>query len=160
MSNTINVDVFDSASMKRAILKLQRHRSSQASALKQTCMDLASLGATRASLDYARTPYDGNKDVTISVEDIPNGAKIVASGESVLFLEYGAGAKYGYGHPEPGAYGPGTFNPNSDNWQDPNGWYYAHGQKSWGNPPSAAMYNAKQVIKDRAATINGVSIHD
>ena len=73
-------------------------------------------------------------------------AAVVASGEGALFLEFGAGYLMGYGHPEPLGYGPGTY-PGKGHWDDPNGWYYEHGKKSYGNPPTAAMYNARKIIQ-------------
>ena len=127
---TITINGFDTASIDSAIQRLEQLRSEQDAKMQEICLDIAQTGAVRASLDFARTPYDGNKDVSVSVDTIPFGARLIASGQSVLFLEYGSGAKMGYGHPQPNGYGPGTYNPLSNNWQNPNGWYYAHGQKS------------------------------
>lgn len=159
MSITIRFNAFDSASVQGAIQQLERLRSEQDNKMQEICLDIAQTGATRASLDFARTPYDGNKDVSVSVDTIPFGARVTASGSSVLFLEYGSGVKYGYGHPEPNGYGPGTYNPLSNNWMNPNGWYYAHGQKSWGNPPAMAMWNAEQIMRDRAQDVmNGANV--
>lgn len=156
MATTIRFNALDSASVASAITKLQRIHSEQKQAIQDVCMDLASIGATRASIDFARVPYQGIKDVSVSVDASEFGAKIVASGESVLFLEYGSGAKYGYGHPDPKFYGPGTWNPTSPHYDDPDGWYLPKekrtykGEKSWGNPPAQAMWNAQQVVKDEA----------
>lgn len=159
MATTIRLNAFDTASVNSAIAELQQLRSEQDTKIQEICLDIAQTGAVRASLDFARTPYDGNKDVSLSVEAIPFGARLIASGSSVLFLEYGSGAKYGYGHPQPNGYGPGTYNPLSDNWKNRNGWYYAHGQKSWGNPPAMAMWNAEQLMRDRAQDVmNGANV--
>ena len=154
---TITFNALDTTSVKSAIAELQRQGLEQQQNINDACLDLATLGATQASLDYARCPYDGNKDVSISVEEIPFGARIVASGESVLFLEYGSGVTMGYGHPRPDGYGPGTYNQLSNNWRNPKGWWYGKRQHSYGNPPAMAMWNAEQVVIDRAnETLNGV----
>lgn len=96
---------------------------------------------------YFQVPYDGDGSVSVNWEE--RGASVtavVATGNAVLFLEFGAGKMMGYGHPEPLDYGPGTYNPSSDKWKSPYGWYYARNQKSYGNPPSAAMYTARKEV--------------
>ena len=153
----IRFNAFDTNSVASAISQLQTLKSESDQKVQEACMDLAAVGAVQASLAYARTPYDGPRSTTVRVEPSEGGAKLIASGYEVLFLEYGAGAKYGYGHPDPNDYGPGTYNPLSDNWKNPNGWYYGHGQKTWGNPPAMGMYYAEQTIRERAdEMMNGV----
>ena len=109
------------------------------------CERLASIGAVTASLGFARVPYNGPKDVAVSVEPLQDGYAIHARGNAVLFLEFGAGAKHGYGHPEPEGNGPGTY-PGKGHWDDPNGWWFGDGEHTFGNPPAQAMYDAKQEI--------------
>lgn len=123
---------------------------------------LAEHGVVSAKMDFSRAFYQGIKDVTLDVTQIgPSHYKVEANGESVLFLEYGAGWKYGYGHPEQGEFGPGTwpdkhFSYNSKgekvaNWENDRGWYLPKekgGGHTMGNPPSAAMYNAVKNIKE------------
>ena len=108
---------------------------------------LAEMGATNVSLIYARTPYTGPKITDVTVEERGEGKyAIVASGQTVLFLEFGAGVTYGDGHPQPMGYGPGTY-PGKGHWDDPEGWYLpksaagARGVHTYGNAPSAAMYH-------------------
>lgn len=142
----ISIDIFDSASINEAVDRLNKYAKDLPQRLDEICEKLAKLGELRASLDFAKVHYDSGSDVSVSVEKIENGSRVLATGESVLFIEYGAGATYGYGHPEPNGYGPGTY-PGKGHWNDPNGWYYKHGKKSYGNPPAAAMYNAKMDIQ-------------
>ncbi len=114
---------------------------------------LAEMGATNVSLGYARALYDGYNDIDVSVEQAENGFDIIASGEKVLFVEFGTGITMGYGHPQAGefGYGPGTYNPQSGNWKNPNGWYFkdTDGQKyhTYGNPPSMTMYETAKQLK-------------
>jgi hypothetical protein len=155
---TITINGFDQASIANAIKELETERARQRKTISDMCVDLATSAATQVSLEYARTPYDGPKDYSVTVRPMVDGAQLIASGQTVMFLEYGAGAKYGYGYPDMTPFVPGSYNPMSDNWKDPNGWFYAHGQRSWGNPPSAAMYHAKQAIKDMARDYYGAKV--
>ena len=126
---------------------------------------LAEMGATNVSLIYARTPYTGPKITDVTVEERGEGKyAIVASGQTVLFLEFGAGVTYGEGHPNPMGYGPGTY-PGKGHWDDPNGWYLPKsamgrsGVHTYGNAPSAAMYytgkGLHQMVKQAAREVFG-----
>lgn len=155
---TITINGFDTASIDAAIAELKKVADPGGTKIQEACMKIARYGASRASDLYGTAQYEtGSSAVEVVAEPTESGARVRASGENVYFIEYGAGALRGYGHPEPNGYGPGTFNPLSDNWKNPNGWYYAHGRKTWGNPPSAAMYYAEQAMRENADTIvNGV----
>lgn len=155
---TITINGFDTASIDAAIRELQTKFKDQNQMVQDACMKVAEFGAKWAEGGYRSAEYpSGANDVVVTAEATGDGARVRASGENVLFIEYGAGALRGYGHPEPNGYGPGTFNPLSDNWKNPNGWYYAHRRKTLGNPPSAAMYYAEQAMRENADTIvNGV----
>ena len=126
---------------------------------------LAEMGATNVSLIYARTPYTGPKITNVTVEERGEGKyAIVASGQTVLFLEFGAGVTYGEGHPNQMGYGPGTY-PGKGHWNDPNGWYLPKsalgisGVHTYGNAPSAAMYHTgkglHQIVKQAAREVFG-----
>ena len=116
---------------------------------------LASLGATVASIQFARAIYNGTNDVSVRVDDTGSVAVIYAEGESVAFIEFGAGITYGSGHPQAGelGMGPGTYPEGKGHWDNPNGWWYAHGQHSYGNPPAMAMYNAVQAMTEEVTRI-------
>lgn len=143
---TVDVNVFDYASVSRAQRRLDEYFADLIEKANTVCERLASMGAVRASLDFARAIYNGTNDVAVSVEPIENGYAIHARGDAVLFIEFGSGASYGYGHPEPEGYGPGTY-PGKGHWNDPNGWWYGNHEHSYGNPPAQAMYNAKRDIQ-------------
>lgn len=115
---------------------------------------LAQMGMEQAQLDYVMARYDGEKDVSVTTEQRgENVVAIVAAGKSVLFLEFGAGYLFGFGHPEADKYdmGPGTYpttKPEGEQgWNDPNGWWYAHNKHTYGNAPSMGMYNARKTIE-------------
>ena len=113
---------------------------------EELCKRLADMGASKAEVNFMSAYYDGEEDHKIDV--IPQGDlcyKVRASGKTVLFVEFGTGL-IGYGHPEVQNMGPGTY-PGKGHWQDPNGWYYAHGQHSHGNPPNMPMYNTVKELE-------------
>lgn len=151
----VDVNIFDYASVSRATRLLDDYYADLNRKADELCRRLAELGATRATMDYSGAYYDGTNDVSVAVEPIAHGYRVRAAGNAVLFIEFGSGT-IGFGHPDPGNYGPGTWSdgPNGKgHWANPNGWYYAHGQKSMGNPPAAAMYHAEQEVKDAVERI-------
>lgn len=117
---------------------------------KKIVDDLAEIGKQTAKGLYDIADYDGDRDTVVDVKGIKGGKAVVASGESVLFIEYGSGL-IGYGHPEPLQYGPGTWSDSEKgkhHWNDPNGWHIpGTGQRTYGNPPAMAMYQAGKEIK-------------
>lgn len=151
----VDVNIFDYASVSRATRRLDDYYADLNRKADELCRRLAELGATRATLDYSGAYYDGTNDVSVTVDAIAHGYRVRASGNAVLFIEFGSGT-IGGGHPRPEGYGPGTWSdgPNGKgHWQDPNGWYYAHGMKSMGNPPAAAMYHAEQDVRNAVERI-------
>lgn len=121
---------------------------------------LAALGASVARIQFAGATYDGTNDVSVRVDDTGSVAVIYAEGEAVAFIEFGSGATMGYGHPDAGKHGvgPGTWSTNESlggkgHWDNPNGWYYAHGKKSHGNPPAMAMVAARDAIVEGVTRI-------
>lgn len=133
-------------------------------ALDEKCQELidrlAAEGVTRAQWRFDMATYDG--DGKVKVEAVPDGklrTYVVATGDAVLFIEFGAGYLMGYGHPEPMGYGPGTY-PGKGHWDDPNGWWLPKAvqeatgkKKSFGNPPAAAMYTTVKDLEERIAEI-------
>ena len=134
------------------------YRKWQEEKARELAERLASLGATVASIRFSRAVYTGKKDVDVSVEELPNGYKVKADGESVLFIEFGSGVTYGYGHPEAGEFGmgPGTYPDGKGHWDDPKGWYLpksAGGGHTFGNPPAMPMYEARKAIEQELPRI-------
>lgn len=134
------------------------YRKWQEEKARELAERLASLGATVASIRFSRAVYTGKKDVDVTVEELPNGYKVKADGESVLFIEFGSGVTYGYGHPEAGEFGmgPGTYPDGKGHWDDPKGWYLpksAGGGHTFGNPPSMPMYEARKAIEQELPRI-------
>lgn len=138
--------------------ELSVYRKWQEEKARELADRLASLGATVASIRFSRAVYTGKKDVDVTVEELPNGYKVKADGESVLFIEFGSGVTYGYGHPEAGEFGmgPGTYPDGKGHWDDPRGWYLpksAGGGHTFGNPPAMPMYEARKAIEQELPRI-------
>ena len=132
---------------------------------------LAEAGCEAVAVTYAGTRYTGLRDENVTVEDRgPGKYAIVASGQTVLFVEFGAGVSYSaQQHPlagsfEGGPYGPGTY-PGQVHAMDTWGWYLPKsaagksGVHTYGNPPSMAMYNTgkslREVIQKAAKEVFG-----
>ena len=130
---------------------------------------LGALGITEAQMRFNLAPYDGDRDAEVGslVWVNENTAQIIASGSTVLFIEFGAGIYYGE---EAGAYaqnhgyGPGTYGPHGwdDYWfyrGDPGtaGGEYAKGKDSvvitHGNPAARPMYYAAEEMRKRISEI-------
>lgn len=139
------------------ILRLQDYKKTLKAKADMLAKVLAEAGAQAASISFKGTGYLGNDHVDVTVEDRgPGSYAIIANGEAVLFLEFGAGVTMGYGHPEPGEYGPGTY-PGQKYAMTGKGWWLPKakgGGHTYGNPPTAAMYyTAKSLhaLVERAA---------
>lgn len=153
----ITLDPFDDASIDRAIKQLQSYQKSLKSKGKEICKRLAKYGADLAMVDYSKVAYVGEKDVFVSVEETEKGYRILADGETVLILEFGAGVTYGYGHEQAGEFGmgPGTY-PGQKHAMDPKGWHLPKdkgGAHTYGNAPSMAMYNAARSLRERVEQV-------
>jgi hypothetical protein len=153
MAKRISIQLSDE-SIKNGIRELRIYKKWVEAKETELRMRLAQLGATVASIQFSRAIYNGSKDVTVRVDATGTVAVIYAEGESVAFIEFGSGIKYGYGHPQAGEHGvgPGTY-PGKGHWDNPKGWWYGHGQHSYGNPPAMAMYDAVQTMTAEITSI-------
>ena len=156
MSKTIHIDVFDPASINNAVREIEEYKKWVQKKTKELAKRLAAIGVTLAAIEYSRVPYQGLKDVNLSIEvgAKPNQYDIVANGETVLILEFGAGVRYGYGHPqaEQFGYGPTTY-PGQTHAADPNGWYIPGCEHTYGNPPAMAMYLTGKELHQRVLEV-------
>ena len=131
-------------------------------------MRLAALGATVASIRFSTAIYTGTNDVTVRVDDNGTVATIYAEGESVAFIEFGAGVHYNSGSSYPiakpsgiveiGEYGKKQG--KKDEWRykgDPgtNGTPSRDGLtiKTHGNPAQMPMYHALTAMQGEVERI-------
>ena len=136
-------------SIRQAISELKAYKAELDEKMAIVCRKLAERGLEVVKAAYGNVDYLGDRSITYEVMEKEPGRvyAVQARGKAVLYLEFGAGAKYGYGHPEAGLHGrgPGTYpptNPQHPYWDDPNGWWI-NGQHTYGNPPSKGMYDAR-----------------
>lgn len=122
---------------------------------QELCKRLADMGVVKAEAYFSNAVYDGIYDFEVHADPIEGGYVVKASGEKILFIEFGSGL-IGYGHPEPNDYGPGTY-PGKGHWKDPQGWWYKNedgsGHHSYGNPPNMPMYKAVTGLEQELARV-------
>lgn len=155
MPKTIVVDPFDRSSIQDAIKELKKYKRWIAEKEHVLRTRLAMLGATVASIQFSRAVYNGTNDVSVRVDDTGSVAVIYAEGSAVAFIEFGSGAKYGYGHPMNSEFGtgPGTYPDGKGHWDNPRGWFYGHKQHTFGNPPAMAMLQARDRMVEELTKI-------
>lgn len=158
----------DEKSITDAIKELQAYRKWIDEKTRELTERLAVIGAMDARIRFSNALYDGDNDVEISVEPTATGYSIVARGQSVCFIEFGAGSTYGNGYPDKpneiapiGTYGKGKGSQSS--WA-----YYGEpgtGGKflkstdkgdlymTKGNSPNMAMYYATRKMQDEVLRI-------
>ena len=160
MTKTILMNGISEATLTAAANEVLRYAEWVQRKEAELVAKLAERGKTVASVKFAGAQYDGTNDVSVQVDSTGSVAVIYAEGTAVAFIEFGSGSAKGYGHPDAGKHGlgPGTWSTNEElggkgHWDDPNGWYYKHGEKSHGNPPAMAMYDAVQAMTAEITTI-------
>ena len=121
--------------------------------------ELAAEGVEIADAYFKSAVYDGYSDVSVHLEERDERAvAVVGIGQTVLMLEFGTGVRYADDHPEAGApntqrgsWSEGEF--GMGHWDDPKGWFYAHGKRSFGNPANKCMYRTKSDLENRFVQI-------
>lgn len=165
MSKVITVTLSEQG-IKEAIKELQEYRKWVEDKTNALMEKLAIIGAQEAAVRFAAAPYDGVNDSHVSAVPTANGWKIVASGEAVAFIEFGAGVYHNPQEPYPrrpagvsgiGEYGRGlgkrqgwTYEgaPGTSGSVLPNGRVFTRG-----NPASMPMWYASQEITNRVTQI-------
>lgn len=155
-------------SIAHAIKKLQKYKRRLQDKLDKYVDALADLGidtinAEISAIDpemFGRTPDAKTSKVSVKSQDGHSKMRIRLSGDDVLFIEFSAGITYGtnsYPLPSGKGYGMGTYNPSSNRWSNPEGWYYKDEGSpyadekgivhSYGNPAYMPMYKALESIR-------------
>jgi hypothetical protein len=158
MAKTIRINGISEATIDVAVKELRRYAEWVSRKESELIIKLAERGKAVASVKFASAKYDGTNDVSVRVDSTGSVAVIYAEGEAVAFIEFGSGAKEGYGHPQADehGFGPGTWSTGESgkgHWDNPDGWYYAHGKKSHGNPPAMAMVSARDTMVEELMQI-------
>lgn len=160
MPLNISVDILSPSSIARAIDSLEAYRKGLKEKARLIVERLSVIGAVNASMGFSRAVYNGQNDAHISTRWI-NGTtvSIDAQGSTVLFIEFGSGITYGYGHPDATEHsmGPGTYPSEKHLWNNPKGWWFTNengeSQHSYGNPPNAPMYHTRKEILQEVSRV-------
>ena len=111
----IVIDPFDRKSIDRAIKMVKQFKKDFEVKEQEFVRRLAEIGVRVAHTGFSMADYDGVNDVSVSMEKTATGYVVVASGETVGFIEFGTGVKYPewdnsgveYTPPAHGTYGKG-----------------------------------------------------
>lgn len=155
----IVIDPFDKKSIDAAIKKVQQYEKDFQRKEIEFVRRLKEIGVSVAETGFALADYDGVNDVLIAETQNGTRAAVIAYGETVGFIEFGAGVKYPewnnagteYTPPKHGTYGKGRG-------KNPHGWYFkqsegAAARHTYGNPPAEAMLAARDEMIQRVTEI-------
>lgn len=155
----IKINPYDTNSITEAINQLKQYKKDFLAKEAIFVKRLAEIGVSVASTGFATADYDGINDVVVTLEHQGTRAAVVASGETVGFIEFGTGIRYPewdntgmeYTPPKHGTYGKGYG-------ARPKGWYFTVGeggaaQHTYGNQPAEAMRTARDVMIEKVIQI-------
>lgn len=127
---------------------------------RQLTERLAMIGAHEASVRFAGAIYDGENDASVTVEPTAHGYRIVASGQSVAFIEFGTGVYHNGNEPYPSPPSrPDGVSPIGEYGQGKGkrqGWVYNDGGEARftrGNPAAMPLYYASREMERQVAQI-------
>lgn len=156
--NTITISL-GSKSISKAIKEVKAYKKWIGSKANELTRRLAEIGASEAKVRFGGAQYDGVNDSTVKVEPTTDGYRIVASGGSVFFIEFGAGVYYNGSEPYPeprptgvskiGEYGKGYGKRKAWGFYDESGELVI----THGNPAAMPMYHASRTIQQEVERI-------
>ena len=143
----------------RAIKELKEYKQDFLDREKKLVELLAEIGLKEASVRFTTAMYDGTNDVSVTLDEIKNGYAIVADGEAVAFIEFGAGVYHNTSEPYPnprpdgivgiGEYGKGYGKRKAWGYKDENNELVI----TRGNPATMPMWYASEEIKSSVLKI-------
>ena len=155
----ITVNPFDKKSVEDAIKLVEKYKTDFELKEQEFCRRLAEIGVRVAQSGFSIADYDGVNDVVVSMEKTSSGYSVVASGETVGFIEFGTGVRHlewdntgmDYTPPKHGTYGKGQG-------KNPHGWWFKQNdggkaRHTYGNAPAEAMRNARDEMIERVIRI-------
>lgn len=171
MSRVLRISL-NTRSINAAIKEIEAYKNRLSRIRMTICEELARIGLREASLRFSGAQYDGTNDSDVTIEPSDNGYKVIASGNAIAFIEFGAGVHYNAGSsyplPKPsGIVGIGEYGKKQgrkDSWK-----YYGDnagtngelresksGKKyvvTHGNPAQMPMYHALIAMQDEVERI-------
>lgn len=141
------------ADIDRAIGEIEQYKREFLAKEKQLLEGLAMIGLKEASVRFTTAMYDGTNDVEVRLDTIDKGYAIVADGQAVAFIEFGAGVYHNTSEPYPnprpsgvvgiGEYGKGKGKQQAWGYKDDNDELVI----TRGNPAAMPMWYASEEIK-------------
>ena len=154
MSKKIIKCTLDKQDIDRAIKELNAYKREFLRKEKQLLEGLANIGIKEASVRFTTAMYDGVNDVSVRLDTTKNGYAIVAEGQAVAFIEFGAGVYHNTGEPYPnprpngivgiGEYGKGKGKRKAWGYVSEDGEVVI----TRGNPAAMPMWYASEEIKN------------
>jgi hypothetical protein len=139
--------------VERAIKELKAYKQYFLKKEKELLKGLAEIGFKEASVRFTSVVYDGTNDVSVTWDETNKGCVIVAEGQAVAFIEFGAGVYYNgsepYPNPRPqgivgiGEYGKGMGKRRAWGYKNENDELVI----TRGNPAAMPMWYASEEIK-------------
>ena len=158
MGKVINMSL-STKSIGKGLKELKAYRDSLERKEKQLIEELANIGVREASVRFTTAIYDGVNDSEVTLETINNGYQIVAAGNAVAFIEFGAGVYHNpsepYPNPRPdgivgiGEYGKGYGKRQAWGFRDDSGELVV----THGNPAAMPMWYASEEMRNSILTI-------
>ena len=158
MGKVINISL-STKSIGKGLKELKAYRDSLERKEKQLIEELANIGVREASVRFTTAIYDGVNDSEVTLETINNGYQIVAAGNAVAFIEFGAGVYHNpsepYPNPRPdgivgiGEYGKGYGKRQAWGFRDDSGELVV----THGNPAAMPMWYASEEMRNSIQTI-------
>ncbi len=155
----IVINPFDKKSIENAERIVWQYKTDFEVKEQEFLRRLAEVGVSVASAGFSMADYDGVNDVVVSMEKTATGYSVIASGETVGFIEFGTGVRYPewsgedveYTPPPHGSYGKGQG-------KNPWGWWFrgsegAVAQHTYGNMPAEAMLMARNQMIEQVIAI-------
>ena len=146
-------------SIGKAIKELKAYRDSLEDRKQRLLEELAKIGVREASIRFTTAMYDGVNDSEVTLKTIENGYCIVAEGNAVAFIEFGAGVYHNptepYPNPRPdgivgiGEYGKGLGKRQAWGFTDESGELVI----TRGNPAAMPMWYASEEMRNSILTI-------
>ena len=147
------------SSIDDALKELKAFRDSLERKKDKLLEELAKIGVKEASVRFTSAMYDGVNDSHVTLETISNGYAIVARGQAVAFIEFGAGVYHNPGEPYPnprpegivgiGEYGKGYGKRQAWGFRDDSGALVI----THGNPAAMPLWYASEEMRSKIKKI-------
>ena len=158
MAKVISMSL-SASSISNAIKEVKAFRDSLEMKKDKLLEELANIGVKEASVRFTTAMYDGVNDSSVTLETISNGYAIVAEGQAVAFIEFGAGVYHNTGEPYPdprpdgivgiGEYGKGYGKRKAWGFKGESGELVI----THGNPAAMPMWYASEEMRSNIAKI-------